>query len=121
MQSKVMPSRSNVFVAATAAVVALFAMSNVASAGDSSDVQKVDVRYADLNLDTHEGVSKLHARLSAAAKQACDARSYVATRSLRQAAAARACYKESLAAAIEKVNNERLTALVNQRSTAPRG
>ena len=119
MQTKVMPSRSNVFVAATAAVVALFAVSNVASAGDSKDEVRVEVNYADLNLETNAGIAELHGRLRVAAKQACDVRTYVETRSLRQVAIAKACYEETLEAAIQRVNNKRLTAYVNERSSTP--
>ena len=118
MQTKAMSSRSNVFVAATAAVVALFAVSNVASAGDSSDEVRIEVNFSDLNLETAAGVKKLHSRLQAAARQACSVRQYIETRSLRQVATAKTCYKESLAAAIESINNKRLTALVNSANAS---
>ena len=102
-----------------AVVITLFAASGNVVADDGEEIVSVEINYADLNLDTHKGVKRLHARLRRAARHACDVRPVRETGSLAVSRAARACYERSLAAAIEEIDNERLTALVYPGAAAP--
>ncbi len=102
-----------------AVVVALFTLSGNVVADDGEEIVSVEINYADLNLDTHKGVKRLHARLRRAARHACDVRPVRETGSIAVSRAARACYERSLAAAIEEINNERLTALVYRGAGVP--
>ena len=113
------PSRYGTLV--VAAAVALFFLCSAASAKDSQDRVWIKVNYADLNLDTDAGVRQLHYRLRSAARQACDVQPFSKTRSLNLTLATKACYRDSLAAAVEEIDNERLTALVNMLSSTPSG
>ena len=102
-----------------AVVAALFVVSGNVVADDGVEVVSIDINYADLNLDTNKGVKRLHARLRRAARHACDVRPVRETGSLAVSRAAQACYQSTLAAAIEEIDNERLTALVHRGSDAP--
>ena len=115
MHSKRLASGFGVFAAA----VALFTISGNVVADDGVETVTIDINYADLDLDTNKGVKRLHARLRRAARHACDVRPVRETGSLAVSRAAKACYERSLAAAIRKIDNERLTALVYRGADAP--
>ena len=119
MQSEVLPARINALAVAVA--VALFAIADRVSADEGAETVRIAVDYADLNLETHAGVKRLHYRLQRAARHACDLRPVRETGSLAVTRAARACYKDSLAAAVDAIGNERLTAFVRARVTTPSG
>ena len=74
----------------------------------TADVPAITVRYADLNLNTPEGVEALYARLRAAAREAC---SHLEGRALVDFVEWRSCYEGALAAAISNVNSATLSAL----------
>ncbi len=121
MKARVISSRSNAFVSVivTAAAVAVLTLSGAASAREQPSSLRIKVSYADLNLESEAGIRKLHARLRSAAREACDVRPYTQTRSLALLQAASDCFDEALESAIESVNNERLTALLEKRSSSP--
>jgi len=85
----------------------------IASAAPQSDLAgtAVKVSYADLNLQKSAGAEVLYRRLQNAAKQACDVRSLQVEGSLRNFAATRSCYRNSLDAAVAKVDNAKVSSI----------
>lgn len=85
----------------------------VASAAPQSDLAGIAVKvsYADLNLQKIEGARVLYRRLQNAARQACDVRSLQIEGSLRNLAESRSCYREALAAAVAKVDNQKVSSI----------
>ena len=83
----------------------------VTLAGTPSHVQETNatVSYADLNLESEEGVRALYRRLQYASKEVCDARSPEITRSVFIQYQASACYRKTLSNAVEKFDNDNLT------------
>jgi UrcA family protein len=63
------------------------------------------VSYSELDLDKKEGAIVLYERLKIAARQVCSVRTYTVKGSLREAATRKACYRETLDAAVSQVNN----------------
>jgi UrcA family protein len=78
------------------------------SAEQSAVVPSVTVRYADLNLNTAEGVEALYARLRAAARKACGPQP---SRALVERIDWRTCYTEALEIAVRNVQSEQLSVL----------
>ncbi len=87
----------------------------IASADASSGLKGVSVKvsYADLKLETKEGANALYWRLKQASKQACDVRGLKVAGSLKRIREARHCYRETLSAAVEKIDNELVTQIHN--------
>ncbi len=93
------------YAPALAAFGALTSSSFAANAEGAEGVVEapsVTVRYADLNLNTPDGVETLHARLRTAARAVCDVRE---GRSLAETIEARSCYRRALAAANDSVKS----------------
>ena len=67
---------------------------------------KATVSYADLNLESEEGVRVLYRRLQHASKEVCIVPSLMITESRLQA---RRCYRQTLSNAVAKFDNEDLT------------
>ncbi|MEM9208774.1 MAG: UrcA family protein [Pseudomonadota bacterium] len=120
MQIRFIPSRKTTFVVAVTTAVALLSIAGTAIANHSSDRVRIEVNFADLNLETDAGIRQLHARLRSAAREACDVQPLSKTRSLRLTSAMKACYRDSLAAAVAEIDNDRLTALVAKRASTPK-
>jgi UrcA family protein len=72
------------------------------------------VRYDDLSLDSAAGIKALYARLTHAAAQVCGSQPHVAE--LRRLAQYRSCYNSALNKAIDKIDNDNLQALHEDRS-----
>ena len=104
-ESKIFKSLLAVFI-----VVVLGAPPN-ASADVRSGLKGVSVKvsYADLNLETKEGANAMYWRLKRASKQVCDVRGLKVEGSLRRIRESRQCYRETLSAAVEKIDNELVT------------
>ncbi len=79
------------------------------------EVGKASVSYADLNLESEEGVRVLYRRLKRASKELCsDAPPRVAGSvpkiyQLSNGVETRQCYREALSNAVDKFDNEDLT------------
>ncbi len=74
------------------------------------EVDKARVSYADLNLESEEGVRVLYRRLKRASKEVCgitSPNSILARSSLRRAT--QRCYQLTLSNAVDKSDNEDLT------------
>ena len=70
---------------------------------------KVSVSYADLNLESEEGVRVLYRRLQHATKEVCSPKSLKITLSPFVNYQVRGCYRHTLSDAVDKVDNEDLT------------
>ena len=96
------------------AVAALGALSSVSfgavaeTAERSADLPSVTVRYADLNLNTPAGVETLYSRLRTASRALCNVDE---RRSLVEVMAAKSCYRQVLATAVNDANLPTLTTL----------
>ncbi len=103
---------------ATFVVIVLSGPAVVQAAGTISyiEVGKASVSYADLDLESEEGVRVLYRRLKRASSNLCSATppkvagSVVANIYLdRNPQETRQCYQESLSNAVDKIDNEILT------------
>ncbi len=85
----------------------------LAGAPSHFETNKFTVSYADLNLESEEGVRVLYQRLQYASKEVCGVaslkipQSILANSSRRRAT--RQCYRETLSDAVDKFENEHLT------------
>lgn len=70
----------------------------------------VTVNFSDLDIERGAGVETLYQRLRTAAKSVCGTKD---ARNLNEMQEWRACYKQALDGAVEKVNNDRLDELHN--------
>ena len=87
---------------------------NARSVERAAEIPSVTVRYADLNLNTPAGVDALYARLRAAAREVCNVGE---RRPLNAAIAAKNCYRQVLAAAVDNVQSLALSAVHRAEST----
>ncbi len=95
---------------ATIIIVAISAPT-IASAGARNDLKGVSVKvsYADLNLEKQEGAKALYRRLQQASKRACGYRGLKISGTVKRMIETQQCYREALSAAVENIDNERLT------------
>jgi UrcA family protein len=100
----------------TAGLSALAAFNELASAWATKPIGPLPaetVYFSDMKLDSPAGVETLYGRLNNAARYVCDRSiansTWSDSRSLWQQ-----CYKQALADAVAKVNNERLTGLYEE-------
>ncbi len=70
---------------------------------------KVTVSYADLNLESEEGVRVLYRRLQHASTEVCSTRSLNNALSIFVGYETRACYRRTLSNAVDRFDNEDLT------------
>jgi UrcA family protein len=96
----------------TIAAVALIAfglpLSASAAAPTQFDRVSVKVTFEDLNIRTDAGAKSLYARLQRASRKACDFRS-AGLKSIRETTQSRRCYNETLEAAVQKIDNDKLS------------
>ena len=107
---------SKLFKGLLATIIAIvLGAPTIAFADAKSGLQgkSVKVSYADLKLETKEGANALYRRLKQASKQVCDVRGLTVEGSLKRIREARQCYRETLSAAVEKVDNEQVTQIHN--------
>jgi UrcA family protein len=95
-------------IAAFAAVGAAAFGSTAQAAEQSAVVPSITVRYADLNLNTAEGVEALYARLRAAAQKVCG---HEPERALVERIDWKTCYTQALEAAVSNVKSDHLSVL----------
>jgi UrcA family protein len=91
---------------AALSAVLLVSMSVPAGAGESIDVQRRVVKFADLDLTHGAGVAELYARIHSAARDVCVP---VISGDLLSVVNARACAARAIERAIAAVNSPRLT------------
>lgn len=98
------------YVALGALTVLTFGVT--AHAGEAtaqSDEHSTVIRYSDLDLSRADGVRALYSRLQRAAGEVCG--EYRDTRDLRMKRLYAACYQDSLARAVERVDHVAVTAM----------
>jgi UrcA family protein len=94
----------------TFAALAACLIAGTSFAASPQTTSSVTVRYGDLDLSRDEGLSTLHARVAAAARQVCGADG-VDMRNLQAYAAVRACETQAIADAERDVQGTKLAAL----------
>ena len=82
-----------------------------AHAQDRDNAPTKIVRYADLNLNTQQGIDTLYQRLQSASRSVC---SQFKSRDLSMRKHWQDCYRQALSGAVNKINVEKLTALHQQ-------
>jgi UrcA family protein len=90
-------------IALAIALVAVFA-----GAAHADDLRQVQVKYADLDVNTAAGAKVLYQRINRAADQVCE---YPETRNLAVLGKVKTCTDHAVAAAVGAVNSPVLTAL----------
>jgi UrcA family protein len=104
--SKLTAFRRSLAVAGAFAALAVTTTSFAAAFGD--EAPSVTVRYADLNLDTSDGVNALYRRISSAARQVCPDEH---SRDLGVVAASARCQANAVAEAVRELNNPKLAVM----------
>jgi UrcA family protein len=88
-------------------VAAALAISGLAQATTiTRDVPRVTVKYGDLDLDSIDGITRLHARLSGASRQVC---SKLDSRVLGLRDDYERCVSDALRRGVADVDNDKLT------------
>lgn len=95
------------FVIPCLALTALLGPLTAVAAATAGDAPSRIVSFGDLNLDSHEGVSRLYSRIKSAAKEVCEPVVEVSVTGahLRQ----RRCEEHAIEQAIEDVSSSQLT------------
>ena len=88
-------------------LAAALALGGLAQAATVRQLPSVVVRYGDLDLQTNEGVTGLHARLNKAARAAC---SQLDSRVLGLREQYEFCVSTAVSRGVQDVGNEKLTA-----------
>ena len=94
-------------VVTTVAVVA-FSVPAIASAEEFKG-RSEKVTYSDLNVEKESGAHTLYRRLQQASKRVCGVESIKNAGGIREISEQQRCYRETLDAAVAKVNNATLT------------
>ena len=94
-------------VIATVAVIA-FSVPAIASAEEFKG-RAEKVTYSDLNVEKEAGAHSLYRRLQQASKRVCGVESIKNAGGIREISEQQRCYRETLDAAVAKVNNATLT------------
>ena len=94
----------------TFAALAACLIAGTSFAASPQSTSSVTVRYGDLDLSAEQGMSTLHARVVAAARQVCGADG-VDMRNLQVFAQVRSCESQAIAAAEREVQGVRVAAL----------
>lgn len=106
-------------LAVTAATLGFSGIAGAKGAGDSQ-FHRVEVSYGDLDLARAPDAQKLYARISSAAREACEQ-----PRVLFRSAVFNECYTKAVDGAVQDVNNPNLTAVhlrsADRRSVAAAG
>jgi UrcA family protein len=79
------------------------------------ETHSVKVRYADLNLSTIEGATRLYGRLKRAAREVCGL-DYVQPEEQMYSRNGKICYDATIAAAVAKVNSPMLSSVHSSKS-----
>lgn len=97
-------------VIATVAVVA-FSLPAIASADAGTELKgrTEKVAYSDLNVEKEAGAQQLYRRLQQASKRVCGVESLNIAGSISAVSQSRRCYRETLDAAVVKIDNVALT------------
>jgi UrcA family protein len=106
----------NQSILAAATLIGITGMLSAANASDQrpkGELLSEKVSFADLNLNTTQGVDSLYRRISSAAGRVC------ASSESRESALMtvwRHCMDQAISSAVDKINNPALTAIANART-----
>ena len=89
-------------------------------AADSDVVRQAVVRFGDLNLSNPHGAATLYGRISAAARDVCDASDFQ-SRDLGTRSAVDACVQKAISDAVTRVGRSELFAIYNAKNPRPLG
>ena len=107
---------SNLFKSIMAAIIVIaLGAPAIASADGKSDLQGVSVKvsFADLNMEKQEAAETLYRRLQHASRQACGVTSLRKAGSVQLLSKTKACYRETLTAAVAEIDNDLLSQIHN--------
>jgi UrcA family protein len=90
-----------------AAAVPLPVLASVSEA--SLESVRIEVSYADLDLDNVAGIDQLYRRLKSAAAEACGPTSLYSAGSVKQLRSNKTCYRDLLDRAVTQADNEALS------------
>ena len=99
--------------AASAFMISLLIVGSAFAASPGEEVKSQTVKFADLNLQTDEGVAALYQRIHAAAQQVCDMPGEGGPSAV---ASTRTCIGEADARAIMRVNVPALSAYYEEKT-----
>ena len=88
--------------------IAIPATGMAAAPSHISDVS-IQVSYADLNIHSEAGAKVLYTRLKKASEEVCGIQTHVINGSLAATLRARACFRDTLEASVEKIDSDALT------------
>jgi UrcA family protein len=97
------------YVAACVTALTFGAAAHAADATTETGAHRMVIRYTDLDLSRDAGVRTLYARLQNASGQVCG--QYRDADDLRTKRLYKMCYSDTLARAVESVDNEAVTAM----------
>lgn len=102
--------RGTIATLATIAVIALSAPA-IATANQETGLKgkSVKVSFNDLNLEKTAGAKVLYRRLQQASREACGVESLKIAGSVRIVTEMQRCYKETLSAAVDKIDHAEIT------------
>lgn len=104
-------STSKMIAATSILSIALMGTALPAAASLTMNTLSKNVTFQDLDLTNANGQTKLYKRLQQAARNVCSTNDYRNTKSLVDLREGKACYKTTLTAAIEEIDNAGLTKL----------
>lgn len=104
-------SKSKMIAATSILSVALMGAVLPATASLPTNTLSKNVAFQDLDLSNVNGQSTLYKRLQKAAKNVCATNGYRNTKSLVDLRDGKACYKTTLTAAVQEIDNAALTEL----------
>lgn len=97
------------FCLPAAALLAIGGPTSATVPGPHQESVRIEVSYADLNLDEAAGIETLYQRLRSAAAGVCGPISLFEAGSVKQVTNNKACYKDLLDRAVRKADNAALT------------
>jgi len=98
-------------VASFALIASAPLVANAAYENADAARSNLQVSFADLNLDSQEGVEVLYRRLKSASSKVCGTGVYQQKSTVKSAVQARACFQSVLSRSVAKVGNANLTAI----------
>ena len=101
-------------IVTTVAVVA-FSLPAIASADAGAELKgrTEKIGYSDLNVEKQAGAEQLYRRLQLASKRVCGVESLKIAGSVRVVSESRRCYRDTLDAAVAKIDSAALTSIHN--------
>jgi len=113
MTTRIKSTLQQLTLCTVAASSFLFTSASLADKADKFETRSAIVGFSDLNLSNPAGVAELYRRIKGTAHRLCA--NHNATTTLRSRSQAK-CTREAVAEAVERMQNERLTALHREKT-----